>query len=88
MKATTLKSVKLNISKHHRTGSTVHCVGGGKVEKLPYRLDIVSYKEDTGVYLLHIDAANQEITDTYHESQEDAMTQAEWEFGVKTEDWI
>ena len=88
MKATILKSVKLNVSKHHRTGGTVHYVDGKKVEKLPYRLDIISYKEDTGVYLLHIDIDNQEITDTYHESQEDAMAQAEWEFGVQTKDWI
>jgi len=50
-------------------------------------LRIVKYIDDPGYYLLYCDEHGQELTDTYHESLADAMTQAEWEFQVRAHDW-
>jgi len=41
----------------------------------------------SGFYLLYLDDNNAEMTDTWHETLEDAMAQAEWEFQVQPEEW-
>ncbi len=40
------------------------------------------------MYLIHFDKSDQEITDTHHDTLQDAMGQAEWEYGVKSHEWI
>jgi hypothetical protein len=50
-------------------------------------LEIASYREDKGCYLLHI-CGDGIGTDTWHETIEQAMDQAEWEFGVTPEEWM
>jgi len=37
--------------------------------------------------LIHLDKNGGEMTDTFHDSVEDALRQAEFEFLVKPEDW-
>jgi hypothetical protein len=39
------------------------------------------------VYLLYLEVAGQETTDTDHEAIEAALRQAHWEFGVTPEEW-
>jgi len=51
------------------------------------RLEIAQYPNDSGFYLLHI-CASGEVADTWHESIEEAMHQAEFEFGVQTNEWV
>lgn len=50
-------------------------------------LEIAKYENDSGYYLFHITDDGQN-SDTYHSTIEEAMGQAEFEFGVKPEDWI
>jgi len=50
------------------------------------RLEIAQYPSDNGFYLLHI-CASGEVADTCHESMEEAMHQAEFEFGVQESEW-
>lgn len=68
------------------TGRTVHREGN-EVLPPPTGLAIVQYPEDSGFYLLYLDAHGQEMTDTYHETIEGAMSQAEFEFNVRPPDW-
>jgi hypothetical protein len=48
---------------------------------------IAQLPPDEGFYLLYLDANGDEITDTYHESLEKALSQAKWEFNVEVDEW-
>jgi hypothetical protein len=50
-------------------------------------LEIAQYPNDSGFYLLHI-CASGEIADIHHGTVEEAMHQAEFEFGVQKEEWV
>ena len=69
------------------TGNTTH-YDGNKILPQPFALSIAQYDGDSGFYLFYLDESGKEQTDTYHESIEGAFKQAEFEFGVKKEDWI
>lgn len=71
---------------HRPTGNTRHTVNGIVVEP-PAELRIVQFNGDAGFYLIHFDERGRELTDTYHESCEEAMGQAEFEFGIAHTDW-
>ena len=71
---------------HRPTGNTTHTVHGSVV-KPPYELRIVQFDGDPGFYLIHFSQNEEEIADTYHDSYGQAMDQAEFEFGIKQEDW-
>lgn len=73
-------------ARHKPTGNTRHYDVSGPLPA-PRALRIASYPGDAGYYLLYLDEAGRELTDTYHESMEDALAQAEWEFGIKPEEW-
>ncbi len=68
------------------TGNTRH-FRDGQLLPLPAQLQIVKIPDSQGYYLLYLDKDGEEMTDTFHESVEDAMRQAEWEFNVKKEAW-
>jgi hypothetical protein len=61
------------------TGNTRHVVEGAEVEDFA-ALAIVQYDGDEGVYLLYCDGGWGAVTDTYHDSVEAAVAQAEFEF--------
>jgi hypothetical protein len=71
---------------HRPTGRTRHFVHG-ELAPVPVELRIVQYEGDPGYYLLYCDESGTEFTDTYHGSLEGAMSQAEWEFGTKADEW-
>ena len=79
-------SVRLT-SKHVPTGRTRH-IAGAELLPTPTELRIVQYDGDPGFLLLYLDADRQELTDTYHSTLEGAFAQAEFEFGVKPDDWL
>lgn len=70
---------------HQPTGKTRHF--GVSELPSPTELKIVQYDGDSGFYLFYCDATGIELTDTYHESLEAAMSQADWEFNVKQNEW-
>jgi len=80
-----LKRVMLG-SHHLRPGRTRHSMNG---EDFPpfVSLEIAQYPGDSGFYLLHV-CGNGAIADTHHESIEEAMHQAEFEFGVQSNEWV
>lgn len=66
---------------------TIHYSGSALLSK-PFALSIVKYSDNEGYYLLYLDKFGEEQTDTYHETLEDAFGQAEFEFGVKKDEWL
>jgi hypothetical protein len=50
-------------------------------------LAIATYEGGEGIHLLYLDADWEEVTDTWHESLEDAKRQAEFEYEGITAKW-
>ena len=65
------------------TGRTRHLVRGEEVPAFA-ALAIATYDDDPGVYLFYCDEQWRAVTDTLHETLDDAMAQAEFEFGPLT----
>lgn len=74
-------------NEHSSTFRTVHKIGDKVIDK-PYKLQIVKYKNCNGFYLIHLNINEEEMTDTYHDTLEDAMEQADWEFGINKKEWV
>jgi hypothetical protein len=84
----TLRRVKLGT--HHHASRTRHKIGLGEGARdfPPFvSLEIATGGGDEGFFLFHI-CGNGDTADTYHQTAEGAMDQAEWEFGVKPEEWM
>jgi hypothetical protein len=63
------------------TGRTRHVVDGADAG--PFAgLAIAQYDGESGVYLFYCDPEWRAITDTFHETIEDAVKQAEFEYGA------
>jgi hypothetical protein len=75
----------VQLQDHHWPSKTRHSINGAPVPPFT-QLEIATNGQDTGYYLLHI-CADGRGTDTWHESLEDAFSQAEFEFGVKHHEW-
>jgi hypothetical protein len=73
-------------NKFGATGKTKHFLGTVPAP-VPWRLVIAQPSQGNGYYLLHFDENGEEITDTYHESISEAMSQAEWEFEIPESAW-
>lgn len=88
---------RIALKPHHQpTGKTVHRSGTishkGELIKgpelpAPHALMIAQLSPDPGYLLLYLDETGEEITDTYHDSLEEALDQAKWEFNVKPDEW-
>lgn len=68
------------------TGKTRHFRGADLLPP-PHTLEIVQLPPDPGFYLLYLDEAGAEQTDTYHASIALAMEQAEYEFELSPPEW-
>jgi hypothetical protein len=83
----TLRRVKLG--SHHHAGLTNHTIRDGNAERsFPafVSLEIASYPGEEGCYLFHL-CDDGQVADTWHQNLDEAMNQAEWEFGVRQEEW-
>jgi hypothetical protein len=83
----TTKRVRLG-SNHHASLAkhTISDVKGSRNFPSFDELEIAAYPGQNGCYLFRM-CADGQGTDTWHETIEDALAQAEWEFGVKAEEW-
>ena len=73
-------------SQHPPTRNTTHLIGE-EVAEPAASLQIVKHPGDRGYYLLYFDENGREFTDTYHDTLQGAMSQAEWEYRVRPEEW-
>jgi hypothetical protein len=76
----------VSLDGHDATGFTTHYRDGRLLPK-PAALSIVQFEGDAGFYLLYLDEASGEMTDTYHDDLEGAFSQANLEFGVAENEW-
>lgn len=81
---------KVTLKGHHLSpGRTKHTLSDGKtVRDFPpfTSLTITTYGDGSGYYLMH-NCDNHIGTDTLHETLDEALYQAEYEFGVLPEEW-
>jgi hypothetical protein len=87
----TLAEVRLG-PQHRPTGVTRHYYGyadGVRVEiPPPVSLRVVQYPgNEPRAYLFYCDETGEEMTDTLHDSVEEALEQARAEFGVLPQEW-
>ncbi|WP_433076894.1 hypothetical protein ACQP1P_33125 [Dactylosporangium sp. CA-052675] len=84
---------QVRLQPHHQpTGVTRHYFGnpsGARVEvPRPVSLQVVQYPGDEPrAYLFYCDESGGEMTDTYHDSVQEAFEQASAEFGVLHHEW-
>ena len=71
---------------HRATGNTRHYVGG-ELMRPAAGLAICRYESDVGFYLFYCDGEWNVVTDTYHESVEEARNQAEFEYEGVSNSW-
>lgn len=72
--------VYVRIGEGHRpTGGCRHSVGGRELGPVA-GLAIGQYARDSGYYLFYCDADWNTLTDTYHDTLDDAKDQAEFEY--------
>lgn len=72
------------VGRHIPTGRTRHYRGDSL---LPSPASLQVARGDGGFYLLYLDAEGEEQTDTWHETLDGALGQAEFEFGVRPDEW-
>ena len=72
--------------RHLKTENTRHFVNGQFIEEIS-GLAICKYDNDPGYYLFGCDENWNSITDTYHDSIEDAKEQAEFEYKNSMTTW-
>jgi len=63
----------------HATGATRHVAAGVEVGPAA-ALAIAGYEGQEGVYLFYLDAEGTVVTDTFHDSVDDALGQAAFEY--------
>jgi hypothetical protein len=81
---------RVMLGQHHQNpGQTKHTLIDEKGAR-PFppftSLAITTCPSDSGYSLMHI-CADGSRTDTWHQTLEDALHQAEWEFGVQRSEW-
>lgn len=81
-----IKMIRLN-ELNKPTGFTKHFVNDLLVNNTISQLKIVNYEGDSGFYLFYCNEKGEQITDTYHDSVNLALEQAELEFNVKPSEW-
>jgi hypothetical protein len=79
---------EITLKKTHKKVSRTKNIAYGKLIKRPNKLVICSYTGDTGYYLMQYSEDDLELIDTYHDSIEEAMEQAEWEYDIKPYEWL
>jgi hypothetical protein len=84
MDYTVIKEVSLKADAS--TGKTKHFKGSEELTT-PTKLQIAQYPDDSGFYLFYLNQNDEILTDTYHETFESAVAQAEFEFNVPRSDW-
>ena len=72
--------------KQQSTNKTKHYFGN-IILPSPYELRIVKFNNDPGFYLFYCDESGLEMTDTYHDTMDQAEEQACFEFLVQSDDW-
>jgi hypothetical protein len=77
---------EIDIAGRRPTGKTRHTVEGVPITG-GAMLRIVLLAGDKSYYLIHYDKNGNEIADTCHDTIQEALEQAEFEFGLTADEW-
>lgn len=77
--------MKLKATVRTYTGKTRHLVGGADMAHAI--ASVLIEAADNAFYLLYFDREGNGLTDTWHQSMEEAKHQANFEFGLVEADW-
>jgi hypothetical protein len=80
---------RVTLGPHHHAGLTKHTIRDtdGEQRFPPFvSLEIASYDGEASCYLFHI-CGDGQVADTWHQTLDEALDQAEQEFGVRPEEW-
>jgi hypothetical protein len=72
--------------RHRHTGNTKQIVGGAVLQPA-HGLAICQYEGENSFYLFGCDEQWNSVSDTWHASVEDAMSQAEFEYEGVSQTW-
>jgi hypothetical protein len=75
----------VQLGEQHFPSRTRHWINGERVADFT-KLELATYVGRAGYFLLRF-RADDTGTDTWHQNLDDAFHQAEWEFGVTSNDW-
>jgi hypothetical protein len=78
---------RIVLSATHRPTGQVRHFRWGELLPPPYELRIVKYEDAPGYYLFYCNENGTEMSDTYHDSIQQAMEQAKSEFNVLPNEW-
>jgi hypothetical protein len=81
---------RVRLGPHHHASLAKHTISDAsrKREFPPFvELVIAADPGETSCYLFHV-CPDGRVADTWHQSIEEAVDQAEWEFGVQPGEWI
>jgi hypothetical protein len=79
---------EIDVSNVVPTGFTTHNTRYGLIENFS-RLQIGRFGDGIGYYLFYfIEDLDAEVSDTFHDTLEQAFGQAELEFNIKAHEWI
>jgi hypothetical protein len=67
------------------SGRVINAIGVGSFPPFE-KLEIGTYPDDAGVYLMRL-CSDGQVADTWHQSFDDAFHQAEFEFGIPKTQW-
>jgi hypothetical protein len=79
----------VTLGAHHlQPGRTLHRITDSSGREFPplARLEIAQHPRGKECYLFHV-CENGMLADTWHRTIGEAMDQAEWEFGVRKDEW-
>jgi hypothetical protein len=80
---------RVRLGPQHHAGLTKHTTVDSEGTRAfpPFvELVIAAGPDETSCYLFHV-CADGQVADTWHQSVEEAVGQADWEFGVQPEEW-
>jgi hypothetical protein len=83
-----LKEIQLDPERHAPRGNTLHYMGSDLYEGGFSGLRIAQYENDDAYFLLYLTPDGNELTESWHQTLNDALNQAEDEFFVQRHEWL
>ena len=78
---------RVKLQRHHQAKGNVHLFVEGKPMPQPRVLEIEKLPEADACHMIYMDAKDYELSESWHPSVDAAMYHAQWEYGVKPEEW-
>ena len=78
---------RVKLEPHHEPKGNVHYFVEGKPMPKPKTLEIVKLPAADACHLIYVDSNDYELSESWHPTIDAAMYHAQWEYGIKPEEW-